>query len=341
MANAKTKMFRSQMGGFNRDDVNNYIKETDLKHSEEINALKEKIACLTENVNTLSERYAALEETSNAVITEKDEALAVILEKENEIAETEKKLDFYKGEAEAQINVMNELKIENKRLLAELESATENGSADLKDEIARLSSLNEEKDAIIVSLNDEIERVNAENIALAESSKVADEARMGDISDTSSNAYKLDTYNKISSQLGDILINANRNADQIVSSARNKSKQIINDTEIECNKRRSEAFENAMFIRERVARISENITRAVSDDLNVSVDSCIKEINTCIDDMKYEIQTMMTRLTSRSNEISEKLSYYRTNASDAVNQKMSELDLEYSKLFSDGEDENV
>ena len=29
-------MFRSALGGFNRDDVNNYIKETDQKHADEL-----------------------------------------------------------------------------------------------------------------------------------------------------------------------------------------------------------------------------------------------------------------------------------------------------------------
>ena len=39
MNQKETKIFRSQIGGFNRDDVNNYIKETDLKHSSEVIAL--------------------------------------------------------------------------------------------------------------------------------------------------------------------------------------------------------------------------------------------------------------------------------------------------------------
>lgn len=337
MAKGKTKLFRSQMNGFNRDDVNNYIKETDLKHSEEINALKLQLDELKAKVDELSAQCIGLEDANKTLVSDKDEALATLGEKDTKIAELEKKADFYKVEAEAQINVMNELKIENKRLAAELESASTSDASSLSDEIARLTALNEEKDTIIVSLNDEIERVNAENIALTERSKEAvANSRMGDVTDTTSNAYKLETYNKISSQLGDILINANRSADEIVSSAREKAKQLLVDTELECARKKAEAFENTQSIRARLASISDKIISSVNDDLGGSIDGCMKEIATCIDDMKYEIQTMMTKLTSRTDEINEKLSFYRSSATEGVNKKVAEMDMEYSNLLSDG-----
>ncbi|MBE6616755.1 MAG: hypothetical protein E7627_02245 [Ruminococcaceae bacterium] len=349
MSSETTKMFRTQMGGFNRDDVNNYIKETDLKHSEEISALRSQLDEIESKVNDLATQCIDLEEVSNSLISEKeaalkraDEAIEALSEKDKLIAELEKKADFYKSEAEAQINVMNELKIETKRLAAELESANNADTDSTADEIARLTALNEEKDAIIVSLNDEIERVNAENIALAESSKNAiANSRMGDITDTTSNAYKLDTYNKISAQLGDILINANRNADEIVSTARENANQILMEAELEGAKKKEDAILEAMSLREKIELISDEVVLAVNEDLTGSIEGCMKEISTCIDDMKYEIQTMMTKLSTRSDEINQKLSYYRANAAESVSKKVADMEFEYTNLLSDNSgDEN-
>ena len=51
---------------------------------------------------------------------------------------------------------------------------------------------------------------------------------------------------------------------------------------------------------------------------------------------------MMSKLTTRSDEISEKLSYYKSNAAECVSQKVSEMDVEYSSLLSEynGVDKN-
>lgn len=342
MAKEKIKLFRSQMGGFNREDVNNYIKETDLKHAEEISSLTAKLDEITAKVDALTQQYAALEEANQKLTEEKDEAVLLAKEAEDalsaknaEIADVTKKLDFYKSEAEAQINVMNNLKTENKRLAAELENSTSKSNSSLEEEIARLTSLSAEKDAIIVSLNDEIERVNAENIALSATSN------MGDISDSSSPAYKLDMYNKISSQLGDILINANRSAEDIVSAARQRSEQMIADAEDECEKKKEAANSEAEFIRKRIAEISSNILSSVSGDLHGNIENCMKEISTCVDDMQYEIKTIMSKLSARSLEMNDKVVYYQNNATECVDKKLSEMDAEYSAVLSRSEEENV
>ncbi len=342
MAGKKAKMFRSQMGGFNKDDVNNYIKETDLKHAEEIDGLKSTIESIKADVASLTERCASLESANARLVSEKAEIDALLTEKDAQIADIAKKLDFYKSEAEAQINVMNNLKTENKRLASELEAAANNNTSSLDEEIARLTSLNNEKDTIIVSLNDELERVNAENIALSESVKANEsKADMGDVNDRTSDAYKLDMYNKISSQLGDILINANRNADDIVSAAKADAERMIADTQVECDKKLEESTAEAKHTRERIAEISENIIASVSGDLHGNIENCMKEITTCIDDMQYEIKTLMTKLQSRSSEMNEKVAYYQNTASEGLDNKLGQMDSEYSAILSRGDEENV
>lgn len=346
MAGKGAKMFRTQMGGFNKDDVNNYIKDTDLKHSLEIEKLTEKIAKLEAEIATVNEKCAALTEGNKLLVEEKNlaaeavlEAEAAIADKNLQIADITKKLDFYKTESEAQINVMNNLKTENKRLAAELETASSNATSELSEEISRLTALNTEKDAIIVSLNDELERVNAENIVLSESSKVSED--MGDVNDHTSDAYKLDMYNKISSQLGDILINANRNADDIVTAAKQDADKIIADAQVECDRRLAESTAEANYTRERIAEISTNILASVSGELHGNIENCMKEITTCIDDMQYEIKTLMTKLSARSSEMNDKVAYYQNTATESVDQKLTEMDAEYGAVINRGEGENV
>ena len=130
MAGKGAKMFRTQMGGFHKDDVNNYIKDIDIKHSEEIEKLTEKIAKLEAEIASYNEKCSALMEGNARLLEEKNnaektavDAESIISEKDAQIADISKKLDFYKTESEAQINVMNNLKTENKRLATELESA--------------------------------------------------------------------------------------------------------------------------------------------------------------------------------------------------------------------------
>ena len=48
------KLFRSQIGGFNKEDVNNFIRDTDQKHTAELEELNARIAALTETNNELS-----------------------------------------------------------------------------------------------------------------------------------------------------------------------------------------------------------------------------------------------------------------------------------------------
>ena len=44
------RRFRSQLGGYNKDDVNEYIKETDLKYTAEAESLREEIGTLREEI---------------------------------------------------------------------------------------------------------------------------------------------------------------------------------------------------------------------------------------------------------------------------------------------------
>ena len=101
------RRFRSQLGGYNKDDVNGYIKETDLKHAAEADALREEITALREE---LEQKEAALqsaaEEAEAARKTAEDRVseLTAALEQEKTVsAEAERRRTEQKAAAESEL----------------------------------------------------------------------------------------------------------------------------------------------------------------------------------------------------------------------------------------------
>ena len=81
MANSGT-LFRSQIGGFNRDDVNNYIKETDIKYSTQIEGLKADLAKASATISNLKAEKEAL-------LREKEEVSGILEEAKRKAEESE------------------------------------------------------------------------------------------------------------------------------------------------------------------------------------------------------------------------------------------------------------
>ncbi|MBQ7933117.1 MAG: hypothetical protein IJ334_19185 [Clostridia bacterium] len=161
-----------------------------------------------------------------------------------------------------------------------------------------------------------------------------------DPNDHTSPAYKLEMYNKISAQLGDILINANRNADEILSAAREEAEKLRIDMEIECAQKRaeceseieqirSETAEEAAYIRERLSGNAASMLSTVSADLHGNIENCIREMNDAITDMQYEMQTLLTKITARSGEMNDRISYYQGCVAEGIEKKLSDMDGKY------------
>lgn len=309
-------MFRSALGGFHRDDVTNYIKEIDQKHAD---ALAEVTALLEEaqrSYEELSAKHTELSAQLNDVQAEKD-ALALQLEevtaqrdearKENELsAETFRDLRYNLDNAEADIHALEEA----------AESRT-NEWAKEKEELLR-----------------QIEKLKNE----------AAEPEY-DPEDHSSPAYKLEMYDKISAQLGDILINANRNADDILDAARQEAENLRLSTETECSQKRAECDEEIARLHEEIARevgqIREELASAAASmlpdiisDLHGNVESCVREMNSCVTDMQYEIQTMLARIKKSSDEMNDRIGYYQSSASEGIEARLSRMDSHLSGLLA-------
>lgn len=406
MNNGKTA-FRSQLGGYNREDVNAYIKETDLKHAAELEDMKQAL----ETIQTETDRQR---DAAQSAIAERDAiraqsnadmiaAAELTKAKDAEIAELNKRLHLMKAETDAQTNVINSLREEKSALSAQLDETKaaaekENKAAeekikavrteyeaqlaDAKTEQETVMALRAENEALTGTLNEAVNEtqrlrenaetvnfriaeleaqlagalddVQAKNDALAaKDAEIASltaahehalsecvRSALGDVADRGSDAYKLDMYDKVSSQLGDILIGANRNADEIIAAAKEESEKIRTETEIECEQRRTECYaavsrtkteveEEAAYIRERLSVAASDLLTSVSTDLHASTENCIRELSACIEDMQYEIKALLSRLTSRSAEMNDRIDYYQNCVSDGVADKLTEMDEKY------------
>lgn len=288
MNTENVKLFRSSIGGFHREDVTNYIKETDQKYTEEIAKLKQQVNDAEGSVETLEAQCAELEQTLSAE-RKRAEALEEALAKE-ETARKEEAIKYHTEEEE-------------------------------------LRCAMEKAEATIAELEQKI-MVPAESVT------------MGDLNDHNSPAYKLAMYDRISAQLGDILINTNRNADDILTAAREEAEKIRADAENDCSERRTkceediarirtETAEEAAYIRKRLAETATSLLSAIGTDLHGNMENCIREMNSCIVDMQYELQTMLARIVTRSEEMNDRISYYQGCVGDEVEKKLSGFDDEY------------
>lgn len=405
--NNGTKTFRSTLGGYNREDVNTYIKETDLKHAEELEALKKFLdAAKEESANRAAALQSALLERDAAnaqVKAEMNAAAELSKAKDSEIAELTKRLNLLKAETEAQNNVINSLREEKSTLSAQIEedrmaavSAQKEADEKLRtvraeyeaqlvqagaqqETVAELRAENEAltgtlnqaaEEAILLresseKLNGRIAELEAQlSAALEEVSKKNDELTAkeeeiaaliadheialsqciskarGDVAERGSDAYKLAMYDKVSSQLGDILIGANRNADEIISAARQEAEKLRTDTDIECEQKREECEasvsrtrieveEEAAYIRERLSYATSELLSGVSTDLHANTENCIRELTACVEDMQYEIRALFSRLTARSAEMNDRIDYYQSCVAEGVNSRLSEMDEKY------------
>ncbi len=405
--NNGTKTFRSALGGYNRDDVNGYIKETDLKHAAELEELQKALNTTKEEAagyaaavqSAIAERDAAKERAHADMIA----AAELTKAKDGEIAELTKRFNLLKAETEAQTNVINSLREEKSALSAQIEESktkaevvrkeadeklrtvcseyeaqlaqagtqkenvmalqAENealtgtlnqavseavelrkSSEKLNGRIAELEAQLSEALEDLVKKNDELTAKDAEIAALTTAHEQAMSQcvhkALGDVTERGSDAYKLDMYDKVSSQLGDILIGANRNADEIISAAKAEADKLLTDADIECeqkrtecnaavNRTRIEVEEEAAYIRERLSAAAGELLAGVSTDLHANTENCIRELTACVEDMQYEIRALFSRLTARSSEMNDRIDYYQNCVSEGIDAKLAEMDEKY------------
>ncbi len=246
MSDTKNVAFRSAIGGYNREDVNQYIL----------------------NINRELE------------------------EKDSAAAEAEKKA----AEAADRITA----------LTADLDAA----KADKEALEGSRSSLSESVD----QLKEENDSLR-EKLAAAEAEKAQLAARLKEMESSAEEEEKSQKYDRISAQIGDIMISANTSADAIVAAANTHAAKILSDTEIEAN-----------AIRTRLNAKATEMLAHISGELHTSADSCACELITALTEMRDNTALLIQDFEKRNRELSHKVEYYQATLTETIRSALKELD---------------
>ncbi|MBE6599547.1 MAG: hypothetical protein E7638_08910 [Ruminococcaceae bacterium] len=315
MSTENGKMFRSAISGYNKDDVNRYILESDKQFREEKEKLTKDIEDMGRFNVELAEKNDRLEEKSAEAVSRlaELEAEAARLKEEigslNEtIRDLTKRHDFYKVQTEAQNETLTKAKAEK---------------AALSEQIAALSEESRKKDAQIKGAAEKY----AADLEVMRQAYEAELKQMKDAAKADDGvAYKLDMYDKISSQIGDILINANRNSDEIITTAKREAENILRQTN-------ADAKGNAARMKENISHSSDRAIRELRGEFTGSMNNCVGEIQTCMTELRYEADSLLSLLEKKQAEIAERIDFYSAGLTEAVADRLKALDTEYSGII--------
>lgn len=245
---ADNNNFRIAMRGYNKEDVNRFILEGDKLRREAEADLQEKIQLISKERDDLRLAVASANEAKNEIDKVLEEKVNALILAEERIKELEKQLDE-KASALAKQTEQSEEQIVNleKRIAQANENITqaENTLKAQKSENASLASSLEETKKELAAAKEKIDELeNAAPAALTETDGEIDEDLLVDLEVLKAELIKAQMENKalqeqlatttpttvtddaLQSRLGEVILQANRTAEQIIREANNTAKLI-------------------------------------------------------------------------------------------------------------------
>ena len=244
-------------------------------------------------------------------------------ESEDELEPVKAKVRVLEEEKKSYEEKVSALETERDEYLNESESF-QNDIVELQNDVDRLSVEKAELEKSVAALT--------ERIAALEKELDAAKSANGD----KNTAAPLSTAEKVRARLDHIKGDTNRTSEEIISTARATAQKMISSAERECaakraecdaavTKIRTETEEQADYIRERLAKTAGSFLSNVSSDLNESIESCIREINSCVNDMETEIKALLTKISSRADEMNGRITYYQEYLADGMEEKLTQI----------------
>lgn len=230
----------------------------------------------------------------NNTFTEKEEKLTL------DLASAEKKLAQFKAELEAKIAALEAEKASADGIIAQ--------QKELIDSITGENTVLKEENAQMKAELAEIEkRLDEELPPVPDTEKTEANGNVG-------------FYDKMTSQIGTLMINANTAAESIKENAQMEA-NIIRDRAIS----EAENIKNEMYRKARIALddLSQDIKLALEDSLNEALSS-ISEIRADTDDL-------LRRIRTRNSEINHKIDYFSSASAEDIRSKISLLSLRLDK----------
>ena len=208
--------FRTAVGGYNKDDINNYIRETNASFLASSKEYEDRIHDLSTSV----------------------------AERDRTIAELKKKLSAADSEELSRLRLKN---------------------GELSDALASVGEENRRSGERIKELERELAELRAAEAEDAEEEPVPEEKQ------------KAEAYDKVSAQIGRILLDARENAESVIAAAQSEADEIRAQARDELEAARSEADGMRRDVEEDCRRTKEKL-RNVGTAFGCSVDDMAKRI---------------------------------------------------------------
>ncbi len=290
----ENKYFRSAMRGFNKEDVNAYVIELNREFSD-------KESELLDQINNLRRALEESEKEKNKIVEDMEELRNAVAEN-GVLAESLTKIT----EERDKLLVLIEEQNNNVELL-------QNKIDHLTEELKTQLDTNALSEKTITELKGKLNSAETQLSTLINENDT--------ITSTDSDAEIISKYEHISSQIGDILISANKNADEIVKNAYTEAK-----------KTRAESIKAAEHERLRIEAAVAAIIFAINNDLENGVDGCIREFKNYSEDILYSSKTMIDELNKKHQLLSKHTEYFTDSLEEALRKKL----IEFKKNTSSG-----
>ncbi len=339
-------VFRTVFKGYSKEDVNKYIEEMNVQFKMSSDDFERSLSS-----------YKLKAEELEKLNSEKDDQLSE-LNKENESlkkSQSELKDTVQKKESDilALNNKINSLNKEISDKNDELEKinlslADEKSNSDKIDEYRRKN----DEQKLKIQLHEKTISENSDKISIYETqikhlqsiideqnSKIKNlEIQLTENNNSNMNQEdelykKSEMYDKISSQIGDILINANSTADSIINSAEAEAAKLRSDTENDAEK-----------TKQYLSDLSDKIIESFDENIHSISDKCICDIVNTITDIQYLTNSLIDKINDKNQEISNYISNYKCSAHNIMREKINSIEIkspEKSDLNTTIIDENI
>lgn len=333
--NEMGKKFRNAVGGYNKEDVNTYIREMDQAYQERQDIVAKELADLRIQQDALMEEKNALETDRKALqeqIQQQTTQLAAMEETRSSLQEqlntlrTEKE-DQEKNHADA-VQQLHEAKTQLEETVSQLTQTKEQLQSQL---IAQGAEADKKIAALETALTNEKTRA-AEEIEQFKAAFNEDEEGAG---------YKIRMYDRISGQIGDILLGANRDADDILNRAKEEAEQMRTETADALTKERSavqaeleqlqaDTKAEAMCVRKKLSETVGTMLADISGEMHLNIENCLKELSTCMTEVESDTETLFQTMQRRYQEMNERIQYYQSYMQEHIDAHLIEMDEQYA-----------
>lgn len=293
----KAKLFKSSMNGFKKEDVNKYIIDLNNEFAAKEEDYKNEIKRLNLMLDVAERRFAATEaklldaEVKVGTIQELEKSLKIweenLLEYKSKYEELESNYnelnDSYSAVGTKYAELENELSVSRVKV-ASLEEANTVLTARCTELEAELQAKNENP------VNEEIVD-SCESICKTETDIPVDDADI-------SIAEKAKLYDKLTAQVGEIIINANKSADEIIRSA-----------ELSAAKLTEGSTKLALESHDKLKGLTDSTVASIKKDLYTGVEACIKEFKSYSEDVSGVSRSMISDLERKYTTLSARIEY--------------------------------